>query len=241
MAVTLQTVLLASVSEFGDLGSYVTLSQGSRVMRCQLAASMIVVRNHSSGYFVRPIGACSLCSGYGDDLEVSHGLGDRRCFRCGLCGEAVCEHCVLLATFGGDAVQPTSWTCPGHVDPVPTVESFRSWLFELADDRLLDVYKDYNFDFCMQFITLSGEVVRDEQNRPCSVLVSSWDSPFDQVWDVVYYCTGGRILQMLFGNVFVDDTNKAGVRWSHFLTRPVARAHGEQSPLQVTVLLRGWF
>ena len=33
MAVTLETVVLASVSEFGDLGSYAMLSQGCRAMQ----------------------------------------------------------------------------------------------------------------------------------------------------------------------------------------------------------------
>ena len=37
------------------------------------------------------------------------------------------------------------------------------------------------------------------------------------------------------------DTNKSRFRWSHILRRPVARGHGQQSPLCVTVLFRGWF
>ena len=64
MVVTVETVVLASVSEFGDLGSYAMLSQGCRAMQRQLAASMIVVRNHVRSYFVSnpvPFGACSCC------------------------------------------------------------------------------------------------------------------------------------------------------------------------------------
>jgi hypothetical protein len=121
------------------------------------------------------------------------------------------------------------------------VEPVRSWLFELADARLLAVYKDYDFDFFFQIITLSGEVVRNEQNRPCSVFVSSWHSSFDRVWTDVYYRTGGRIRQMVFGDISVDDYNRFGFRWSHLLTRSGARAYCKESPLQVTVLLRGWF
>ena len=246
MPATLETVLLAAVSEFGDLGSYVGLSQGCRAMQRQLAASMIVVRNHVRSYFVsNPVrlGVCSCCSGYGDDLDAAHPLGGRRCFPCDRCEELVCEHCVCLATFGGDGVEPTSWMCFGHVDedPVCTVEHVRSWLFELAADRLLDVYKEYDFDFFFQIITLSGEVVRDEQNRPCTVFYSSWCSSFDRVWNAVYHGTGGRIRQMVFGDISVDDYNFFGFRWSHLLTRSGARAYGRESPLQVTVLLRDWF
>ena len=241
-----QTVVAASVSEFGDLGSYAMLSQSCRAMQSQLAASMTVVRNHASAYFIMspsPSGACSNCSGYGDDLCGVDSLGRRRCFPCDGCEELVCEHCVCLASFGRDGVEPTSWVCTRlHDDEVPvcTVESVRSWLFELADARMLVVYKDYDFDFWLQFITLSGEVVRDRRNRPCPVLISSWHSSFDQVWWAVYQCTRGRIRQMVFADVFVDDFNNAGFRWSHFLTRPVARAFSKESPLQVTVLLRDW-
>ena len=246
MAVTLETVVLASVSEFGDLRSYAMLSQGCRAMQRQLAASMIVVRNHGRLYFVispTPHGMCAWCSGYGDDLDAADPLAGHRCFPCDLCEEAVCEHCVCLATFDSSGVKPTSWICfdsHGETEPLCTVEPVRSWLFELADDRMLKVYQDYGFFFFFQIITLSGEVVRDEQKRPCSILISSWHSSFDRVWDAVYRCTGGRIRQMVFGDISIGKSDGFGFRWSHFLTRPGSRAYGRESPLQVTVLLRGW-
>ena len=247
MAVTLETIVLASVSEFGDLRSYAMLSQGCRAMQRQLAASMIVVRNHGRLYFVispTPHGMCAWCSGYGDDLDAADPLAGHRCFPCDLCEEAVCEHCVCLATFDSSGVKPTSWICfdsHGETEPLCTVEPVRSWLFELADDRMLKVYQDYDFVFFFELIALSGEVVRDEQKRPCSILISSWHSSFDRVWDAVYHCTGGRIRQMVFGDISVDDSERFGFRWSHFLSRPGARVYGRESPLQVTVLLRGWY
>ena len=240
------TVVVASVSQFGDLGSYAMLSQSCRAMQWQLAASMTVVRNHASGYFIRsplPFGACSNCSGYGDDLRGFDSLGRRRCFPCDCCEELVCEHCVCLASFGRDGVEPTSWVCfclHDDEDPLCTVESVRSWLCELADARMLGVYKDYDFEFFFQIITLSGEMVRDEQNRLCTVLHTSWKSSFDRVWDAVYYSTGGRIRQLVFGGTAVDDYNRFGLRWSLLLTRSGARAFSKESPLQVTVLLRDW-
>ena len=85
MAVTLETVVLASVSEFGDLGSYAMLSQGCRAMQRQLAASMIVIRNHERSYFVSnpvPLGVCSCCSGYGGDLDAADPLAGHMCFPC---------------------------------------------------------------------------------------------------------------------------------------------------------------
>jgi len=247
MVVTVETVVLASVSEFGDLASYAMVSQGCRAMQRQLAASMIVVRNHSSCYFVSspaPLGACSCCSGYGDDLGSAHRLGGRRCFPCDLCAEAVCEHCVCLASFGGYRVGPTSWVCFGFhedEDPVCTVESVRSWLIDVADGRMLDVYQDYDIEFYFHIITLAGDDVRDEQHRPCIGLPTSWCSSFARVWDAVYYATGGRIRQMVIGGISVDEFNFLGCRWSHFLTRRGARSFVKESPLQVTVLLRDWF
>ena len=245
--VCVETVVLASVSEFGDLASYAMVSQGCQAMQRQLAASMTVVRNHGSSYFVispAPLGLCSCCSGYGDDLGAAYRLGGRRCFPCDLCAEAVCEHCVCLATFGGDGVHPTSWLCLGcHSDEesVCTVEPIRSWLIDVVDGRMLDVYKDYDISFYFQIITLAGDDVCDEQKRPCNLLHSSWCSSFDRVWRAVYYATGGRIRQMVIAGFPVDEVNLFGVRWSHLLTRSGARAYREESPLQVTVLLRDWF
>jgi hypothetical protein len=249
--VGVETVVLASVSEFGDLGSYAMLSRCCRAMQRQLAASMTVVRNHASGYFTyspSPSGACSCCSGYGDDLRMCDLLGRRRCFPCDGCEELVCEHCVCLASFGSDGVEPTSWMCSGPHGPyddddlVYTVESVRSWLCEVVDAKMLAVYKDYNFDFFFRIITLSGQVVRDEQKRPCPVLHTSWKSSFDRVWQAVYHSTGGRIRQMVVGGTAVaDGPNKSELRWSHLLTLSDARASSKVAPLQVTVLLRDWF
>ena len=244
MVVCVETDVLASVSEFGDLVSYAMVSQGCQAMQRQLAASMTVVRNHNSSYFVispAPLGSCSCCSGYGDDLGAAHRLGGRRCFPCDLCAEAVCEHCVCLATFGGDGVHPTLWWCFGCADSVCTVESVRSLLFDVVHDRMLDVYKDYDILFYLQIITLAGDDVCDEQKRPCNPLHSTWFSSFDRVWHVVYYATGGRIRQMVIAGISVDEVNFFRVRWSHLLTRSGARAYREESPLQVTVLLGDWF
>ena len=230
-----ETVLLAAVSEFGDLGSYLGLSQVCRDVYLQLAASMLVVRNHARCYFVMPppLGVCWCCSGYG--------LGECRGVECDSCGEAVCEDCVVLVAFGGNPLHSTSWTCLRCDEGLDTVVSLRSWLMYLVDDRMLCVYNDYNFDFWLQLVTLSGEKVRDAQDRPSASLVTSWDLSFDLVWSAVYHGTGGRIRQMAFGDIVVDDTNKSRFRWSHLLTRLVAREHGQQSPLRVMVLLRGWF
>jgi hypothetical protein len=118
------------------------------------------------------------------------------------------------------------------------VKPVRCWVFELADARMVDVYKDYDFDFFFQIITLSGEVVRNARNRSCCVLMSSWKSSFDRVWADVHHVTGGRIRQMVFGDISVDNYNRFGFRWSHLLQRSDARAYSQESPLYVTVLLR---
>ena len=240
LALTFETGVVASVSEFGDLRSYAMLSQASSAMHRQLSASITVTRNHHGNYFLTsppPIGLCSWCSGYGDDLAYAHGS---RCFSCDICREPACEHCVVLATFGVDSVEPTSWVCAGHrveEDPVCTVEPVRSWLFELADARMADVYRDYDFDFFFRIIALSGEVVRNEQHRPCSVLKSSWKSSFGRVWAAVHHGTGGRIRQMVFGDISLDNHTRYGFQWSQFLQRSDARVCSEDSPLCVSVVL----
>ena len=114
-------------------------------------------------------------------------------------------------------------------------------VFDVVHDRMLDAYKDYDILFYLQIITLAGDDVCDEQQRPCNPLHSTWFSSFDRVWHVVYYATGGRIRQMVIGGISVDEFNFLGCRWSHFLTRRGARSFVKESPLQVTVLLRDWF
>ena len=249
---TLETVVLASVSEFGDLRSYAMVSQASSGMHRQLSASITVVRNLEGNGFPSsstPLGLCFWCSGFGDDLGYAHGS---KWFSCDLCQELVCEHCVVLASFGGDGVQPTSWVCARHrqeVDSVCTVEPVRWWLFELVDARMQYVYMDYDFEFFFQIIALSGEVVRNDQDRPCAVLKSSWKSSFCRVWAAVHHGTGGRQLcALVFGDISINNRTRydgfqwspaalEGFRWSRYMQRSDARACSEDSPLCVLVVL----
>ena len=249
LALTAETVVLVSVTEYGDLCSYAMLSRACRSSQRVLACSMTLARNYKTLTLVsidqQPLGACSMCSGYGDDLTAVHSPG-LRIFPCDLCEDLVCEHCVVLAQFANGDVHPSRWRCSvaheGEEDDlVYTADAARSWLFDVADVRMRAVVNDFDFVFFIQIITLSGEVVRDEQQRPCPVIRTSWDSSFDRVWGCVYHATGGRILQMAIGDASVSDSNRAGVRWTQFLTRCIARAYSRESPVQVTVVLRGWF
>ena len=245
LALTFDTVVLASVAEFGDLRSYVMLSQASSGMHRPLAASITVVRNQHRNYFLTsptPLGLCSWCSGYGDDLGYAHGS---RCFSCDLCQESVCEHCVVLASFCGDGVQPITWVCAGHQsegDPVATVVPIRWWLFcDVVDARMQDVYRDYDFDFFFQIMALSGEVVRNELDCPCAVLKSSWKSSFRRVWAAVHHVTGGRLRQLVLEDMSFDNYSRYdGFRWSRYLEQSDARACSEDSPFHVSVVLGGF-
>ena len=235
-----ESVLLGANSEFGDLGSYVGLSQACRRMQRQLAASMIVVRNHHRGYFVDCPGphlACSCCSGYGDDCIVRGGLCDRNFFLCVSCELRACEDCVSLARFDVDALHPSLWICRSCHSGFDTVPSFRSWLVEVVDARMLAVYLDeFDFHFWVQFVTLSGEVLRDEHQTPCSALKYSWSSSVALAWLIVDHVSGGCVRQMVFGTAVVDVINQSRLRWSDLVSRGVARSHEATSPLHVTVL-----
>ena len=213
-------------------------------MQRQLAASMIVVCNHHSGYFVdspEPPPACSCCSGYGDDRAVNRGLCDRTDFLCVLCELHACEDCVVLATFGGNSLHPTSWICCGCRAGFDTVPTLRSWLFDVVGARMLRVYlEEYQFYLWVQFVTLSGEVLRDVFCSEVLVMKFLWGATLDLAWIIVDHASGGRLREMVFGTVVVNATNKSRLLWSDLVSRFVARAHDRTSPLQVTVLLDGY-
>ena len=230
-----ESVLLGAISEFGDLASYVGLSQACQLMHRQLMSSLGFVDDRETSL------ACSRCSGYGDDRPEN--CVPRISFPCDLCWRTVvCEDCVVLASFDGNALYPTSWVCSHCHKGFDTVPSLRSWLFDVVAKRMFRVYLvEYHFYFWVQFVALSGEALRDEHNSPCSGLRCLWGSSFDHAWFAVNYRTGGReVAQMVFGTVVVDAMNKSRLRWSDFVSRAAARAYEETSPLQVTVVLDGY-
>ena len=91
----------------------------------------------------------------------------------------------------------------------------------------------------MKLVTLSGEEVRDEQGRLVGCLYTRW-TRFEDVWFDVYHRTGGRIRQIVFGALAVDEIAAGSLRWSSLLSRSEARKFSEESPYVVSVLLQGF-
>ena len=126
-------------------------------------------------------------------------------------------------------------------EPFENVLSLRAWFVcERLDAKILRVLEDYDFGFYLKLLTLSGEEVRDEQGRLVGCLYTRW-TRFEDVWFNVYHSTGGRIRQMVFASLVVDEIGARSLRWSSFLSRSDARRCTLESPYAVSVLLRGWW
>ena len=239
---SLETFLLVAVSEFGDLGSYSSLSRACRFHRRHLATSLhlLCMENQSGPCRCR---ACHVCG------EL--GLARPFAWECGNCEDCACEDCVAWASFwpGCDRLalrRPESWICvwcvgcDGYED-LQTVPSLKTWVVNEAWDVAHRVVRDYDFVFWMRLVHLSGEGVVDEQGRQVGLVYASWSRDLETVWNRVYWLTGRRVRQIVLGVAVVDSTSARGARWSQFLSRSEARLCTENSPYLLPVLTRGWW
>ena len=245
LPVSLETLLLVSVSEFGDLGSYSSLSVASRVHRWHLAVSMHCLSVEVGRIDARASGACYVCG------EL--GLARHFASECDNCTAVACEDCVALAVVCGkrvlDPPAPVgvrSWLCvwcvgsDDHAD-APTVPSLKTSVVDGAWDIAHRVKLDYDFGFFLRLVTLSGEEVVDERGRRVGSVYTHWGMGFERVWRSVYHYTGGRVRQLVLGARMVDSDSLPGAKWSQFLSRSEARLCTRDSPYSLLVLLRGWW
>ena len=232
------TTLLLACYYFGDLKSYHSISRASRQWNERLAWAMRCIRNTITGLYWMSTRRCGICGPY----EMSHG----KLQSCKYCDTHVCELCLLMpggsfrcapnARDQGSSTAICTW-CEEEAK-LEHVLSMRTWFLDEIEANIENIRKDYDSPFYVQLLSLSGSTVCDEQRKPLDVLHTTWSMPFEQLWRDLYAATGGRILQFIVDDKHIDWTSHRNTKWSHLISRPVARSYSQKQPLQITVILR---
>ena len=227
--------LMFAASQFGDLASFRSLSRCSKAWRWRLDVVMVLFRRFKMWCRERP-GQCHLCG----DFRLEFG----RLVRCSLCDcGVVCEGCLWHAVY--DVRGHLSHTICAYCSEVEEsefhrVESLRDWFLDQLDRFVRRVMLDYAFGFYFRWRTI-GDNLKDERGEVVSELYTRWDCTLDRVWSDVYFWTGGRVRQLVVGGVALDGRPESTHRWSRLVSREAARAAVQSSPLEATVVLRGWY
>ena len=235
-----QSALLLTLSKFGDLRAYCSLSQASRLYVQHLATSLHCLRIEARQVKGQGERFCYVCG----ELGLAHTFASK----CNNCDDLVCEGCVASASFsrtGERGVfadrQPSSWICVWCVcdtehEDLPTVPSLKTWLVTEAWDIANRVIRHYDFPFYLRLVSLSGEDIVDTKRRRVGIVYAHWNNCVNTVWDSVFLKTGGRVRHLLLGARQIDVHSSQHARWCHLLSSQEARLSTEESPLIMVVL-----